>query len=365
MVAGGYPPDVGGVEAVVGQLTGALAGHGATVDVVVHDRGTPHPPATVPSGGRPHDGVRVERYPVMTGGHRFPVSPRLWRRLRRGQGAWDVIHAHSFHASPALAAALVTDRPLVVSPYYHGVGHTPLARALHVPYGRAAAHLFARAGAIICLSEAEADLLAGRYPGAGARIAIVPPGVDVEAIRAAVAFDTDAPVVLVTGRLEAYKQVDRLLRAMPHVRTDAVLVVVGGGPDRGRLRALADELQLGRRVRFTGRVDDPTLRRWQRTATVGAALSRHESFGLSLAEAVVAGAVAVASDVPAHREAAALAGATAVTFVPADVDERSLAEVLTGLLGRARGPARAGPASGALTWTAVAGRVLALYAEVA
>ena len=53
---------------------------------------------------------------------------------------------------------------------------------------------------------------------------------------------TDARIVLFVGRLEPRKGVDRLIRAMTIVEAhapDARLVIVGDGPDRGALEALA------------------------------------------------------------------------------------------------------------------------------
>jgi glycosyltransferase involved in cell wall biosynthesis len=64
--------------------------------------------------------------------------------------------------------------------------------------------------------------------------------------------------VLSVGRLDAAKRVDLFLRAaveQPELR----FVVVGEGPDRGRLEDLAHELGLDGRVSFTGRVDEQEL----------------------------------------------------------------------------------------------------------
>ena len=62
-------------------------------------------------------------------------------------------------------------------------------------------------------------------------------------------------------------------------------------------------------------MSDDVLRRWQRTADVVVSLSTRESFGLSLAEGIAAGAAIVASEIPAHREMAAAMQATP-TFGP-------------------------------------------------
>jgi glycosyltransferase involved in cell wall biosynthesis len=63
---------------------------------------------------------------------------------------------------------------------------------------------------------------------------------------------------LAVGRLDRAKRVDLLLEAVA-VDRGLEVVVVGDGPDRGRLEELARRLDLDGRVRFTGRVGKPEL----------------------------------------------------------------------------------------------------------
>jgi glycosyltransferase involved in cell wall biosynthesis len=64
--------------------------------------------------------------------------------------------------------------------------------------------------------------------------------------------------VLSVGRLDLAKRVDLLLQAAVEQRSMR-FVVVGEGPDRGRLEQLAHELGLDGRISFTGRVDEQQL----------------------------------------------------------------------------------------------------------
>jgi phosphatidylinositol alpha-1,6-mannosyltransferase len=67
----------------------------------------------------------------------------------------------------------------------------------------------------------------------------------------------DRPVVVCVSRLVPRKGQDALIRALPLVRQrvpDAVLLVVGGGPDRPRLERLAREAGVEGDVVFTGSV---------------------------------------------------------------------------------------------------------------
>jgi glycosyltransferase involved in cell wall biosynthesis len=297
LVSPGFPPQLGGVEVVVGYLADELRGHGHQVMVYAQrPRGSSFPAS--------HD-YPVRRFADWSGSRQFPVAPGLARALWRDRGLFDVIHAHSFHAVPAMMAATVPKVPLVFTPHLLPSGGTKVASTVHTVYDPFATFLFRRADKVTCVSVAESELLLRRYPSVEPRLSIIPLGADIQAILAAEPFDADRPVVLVAGRLEPYKRVDTALRAFAHMRSkDAQLVVCGAGSHWPALERLARELGISGRVSFQGQVSQEKLRRWQRTATVTLSLSAMECFGLVLLEAAVAGSRVVASDIPAHAELA-------------------------------------------------------------
>jgi glycosyltransferase involved in cell wall biosynthesis len=65
--------------------------------------------------------------------------------------------------------------------------------------------------------------------------------------------------VLFPSRLEPIKRQALAVEAMRHVRSDIRLVLVGSGPDEGRLRSQVEALGLGGRVVLEGRVPDERL----------------------------------------------------------------------------------------------------------
>jgi glycosyltransferase involved in cell wall biosynthesis len=296
LVSPGFPPQLGGVEVVVGYLADELCGQGHKVMVYAQ-----RPRGSSFAASRDYP---VRRFADWSGSRQFPVAPGLVRALWRDRGLFDVIHAHSFHAVPAMMAATIPKVPLVFTPHFHAVGHTRAASALHIMYDPLATLLFRRADKVTCVSVAESELLLRSYPSVEPRLSIVPLGVDTQALLAAEPFQTDRPIVLVAGRLEPYKRADTAIRAFASMRKDAQLVVCGTGSHRPALERLARELGIASRVSFRGQVSDGELRRWQRTATSALSLSAREAFGLVLLEAAVAGSRVVASDIPAHAELA-------------------------------------------------------------
>lgn len=123
------------------------------------------------------------------------------------------------------------------------------------------------------------------------------------------------------GRLEAYKHVDLLLRALARVRETvpaAELVVIGRGSDRGRLEALARELGLGAAARFAGFVGDDERDALLAGSRVCACASEKEGWGLTVIEANALGTPVVASDAPGLRDSVRH-GETGFLVAPGDV----------------------------------------------
>jgi glycosyltransferase involved in cell wall biosynthesis len=360
LVSPGYPPARGGIEMVVAHQARALSRLGHAVEVFAQERRSE-------AVGTAADGdITVHRYAV-SGPHNYPVAPRLWRALAAETSEFDVVHAHSYHTLTGLAAALRSRAPLVFSPHYHGTGHSPLRAALHRVYKPVGRIAIARAAAVVCVSRVEARLVAEHFPATAAKTSIVPNTVDAATIRAAAPFEDEPPTVLCVGRMERYKRVERVLRAFAQLahmsgpEDRKQLVVVGDGPDRPRLEALARDLVPGGRARFLNRVEDTELHRWLRTCRALCSMSEHEAFGLAPAEALAAGARAVLSDIPAHAELAATS-VGAVSLVGADENAAALAARLLAALAQ---PPSASSLLGLPDWDEVAARLTEIYSQIA
>jgi glycosyltransferase involved in cell wall biosynthesis len=120
---------------------------------------------------------------------------------------------------------------------------------------------------------------------------------------------------------------------------------------------LAASLGLRDRVTFLGQASDVDLRRWFRTATVYVSMSGHEAFGITLFEALAAGAGIVASDIPAHREVAAAAEGH-VKLVGAHATPMALAALMREA---AEGQAQTSSLPDIPRWAAVVERTEAIY----
>ncbi|GGL68319.1 glycosyl hydrolase [Streptomyces fumigatiscleroticus] len=107
------------------------------------------------------------------------------------------------------------------------------------------------------------------------------------------------PLFVAVGRLVEYKRIDLLLRLWERVRpvTGGRLLIVGDGPERGRLERLA-----GPGAEFTGHVPEADKHRLLCAAWLLLHPSAVEGWGLVVTEAAVRETPAIAFDVPGLRD---------------------------------------------------------------
>ena len=146
-------------------------------------------------------------------------------------------------------------------------------------------------------------LLSWRLPPTMVRY--IPNGVDVDhfspaaapELRHALGVSPDSLLLGMVGNLAGSKNVGlsiRALAASPELHS-AVLLVVGGGPQRQELQALAQQLGVEKRVLFAGQVSDPLQH--YRAMDVFLLASDTEQMPVALLEAMSVGLPVVATDV--------------------------------------------------------------------
>lgn len=117
-------------------------------------------------------------------------------------------------------------------------------------------------------------------------------GPDRSQARAELGLSPEARVLLSVCQLVDWKRVDRVLRAMPAVAArspKAELLVVGDGPERDNLEALAKQLDVAHLVRFEGFVARDALPRYFRASDIFTAFYDYANVSNSLLEAMLSG----------------------------------------------------------------------------
>lgn len=266
----------------------------------------------------------------------------------------DVLHAHS----PALCglAALKAGRRLGIPVVYeirafwedaavgngtgrHGSAKYWLTRLLEND-------VVSGADRVVTICEGlRADLIARGY--APEKISIMPNGVDLDLFGdplprdAALAQELglgDGPVIGFLGSFYPYEGLDDLISAMPAIVSavpGARLLMVGGGPAEGQLRAQAAASPVAGAICFVGRVPHTQVDRYYSLVDVvcyprkGMRLTELVT-PLKPLEAMAQGKLVACSDVGGHREL--VADGVNGTLFPAD-DPAGLASVLVQMLG--------------------------------
>jgi len=233
------------------------------------------------------------------------ADPRGWLRfhswLRREQP--DVLHAHLPHAAwLARWSRLAAPVPLVVDTL-----HSSATGRIGRHFGYACSRWLTDHVTAVSQATAASHLAAGMV--SESKLSVVWNGIDVGRwqpdARARLQAREELGVKdeflwLAVGRLEGVKDYPCLLRAMTRTPERARLLVLGAGPQEGRLRELAEWLGLKQRVRFAG--FEPNVARWMRAADGFVLSSRYEGLPMVLLEAGACGVPVVATDVPGTRE---------------------------------------------------------------
>ncbi|MEO0586677.1 MAG: glycosyltransferase family 4 protein [Planctomycetota bacterium] len=306
LVSENFPPRIGGAGTYAAELCRSLPA--GSVAVLTHEPGDPRAAAAF-DAGFPHPVARV------------PMQFESWGKLGlRGWRRYAALNDAVRRALPEGATSLLANRCLP-----EGEAVRCVAAAQRLPYAvvvhgeelntastsRELAFLtrrvLHRAARVVANSQHTRSLLVGQWGVSDKRIAVVTPGVDVNAItpadpaerdtlRARLAWP-DAPVVLTAGRLQHRKGHDRMIEAWRSVAAElpaARWVVIGDGPRRAALQDLAYQRGVADSIVWRGDVPRDELIASYRAADLFALPNRtvdgdFEGFGIVLLEAQAAG----------------------------------------------------------------------------
>jgi glycosyltransferase involved in cell wall biosynthesis len=289
-----FLPERGGTEIHTHEVAKRMSQRGAHVTVL----------ATSRDPGQPREewdgAVRIRRVRAWPRRRDYFFAPELSAEIRAVVP--DLLHCqgyHTFVAPVAMMAALRASIPYVVT--LHSGGHSSRLRVHMRPLQVGLLRpLLVRARALVAVSEFEADLFSRRLRISPDRFAIIPSGINLPHVSGPLG-PTDACLVLSIGRLESYKGHDRIIEALPALRLlhpDVRLRIVGSGPCEPRLRRLAVKLDVADAVDIAPLTSGSRreLAELLNRAAVVTALSRYESQGLAVQEAIGLGRPVVVNE---------------------------------------------------------------------
>jgi rhamnosyl/mannosyltransferase len=356
-----YPPHMGGIETHLQALCRELQKSIEVRVVVASDNGDALEETL--------EGVPVSRVPTRLAVASAPICPGMIAKIRRSDA--DLVHLHVPNPT-AVLAYLASGRPRrLVFTYHSDMVRQKFLGALFEPFLHAALR---RSAAIITTSPEylRTSAVLARHRD---RCHVIPLGIALEdfehcdsAAVAAIRQQYGDRLILSAGRLVYYKGLDYLIRAMRDVR--GTLILIGDGPLRGPLGALASETGVSDRVHFLGRVDHACLVACYHAADVFAlpSVARSEAFGIVQIEAMAAGTPVVNTRLDSGVPFVSVHEQTGLTVPPANAE--ALAQAINRLLDEPvwrRSLGRAGKlrARQEFSLEVMTSRTLALYESIA
>jgi glycosyltransferase involved in cell wall biosynthesis len=290
-----FPPEVGGLESHAYFLCRELVRRGHTVTMVT-SRSQPDLPAR-----ETMEGVEVvrkwfpeRRSPAGWVAHTLATVPHHGRLARQA----DILHAQTFaSALPAMLAKRSFALPLVITlhtSHFLRLAQKPAWRPLLRRIIRSADWLLAA-------SEEIRDVALGLHPHP--RAEAVTNGVDTTLFAPPAerrAGGASGPLrIIVPRRLFEKNGVEYFIRALPLVLREVQVqaVVVGDGPERARLEALAGELGVAAAVEFLGRRPNDEMPGLLAAADLAVFPSLMEATSVAALEAMSCGVPVAASRV--------------------------------------------------------------------
>jgi glycosyltransferase involved in cell wall biosynthesis len=289
-------PRAGGAEVHVAQISRRLAALGYEITQLA---------CSFPGAAEEQeiDGLRVRRLGALA--TYYPRAVAATARETRG-GAFDVVVEH-LNKVPFCAAAYAAAPVIAVN--HHLFGRSaflqaawPIAAAV-VAVERLIPRVYRRVDFLAVSESSRQDLIERGVPAD--RIDLLHNGIVFPDLEPKPIAERPRRIVYL-GRLETYKRIDLLLRAVARLAAtdpELELVIVGRGDERPRLERLADVLGIGQRTRFTGFVSDGERDRLVASSRVYVCPSVKEGWGITVIEANALGVPAVATNAPGLRDA--------------------------------------------------------------
>jgi len=292
-IATHYYPRIGGLEYVVKSISERLVKVGHEVTVIAGE------PEIDKSREEEIKNVRVIRWPTVSPGDAYHFPRRgsdLEKLLKELARQVDVVHIHSVHSIFTVYAGLAIANSdgspkIVVTPHYHGTGHTLARRVLWIFWRRRVAELLKRASVVHAVSRREASILASHYSEIGSKIVVVPNGVDEDVLSYRWQGQSSSYMVY-AGRVEKYKRLELAVEVAKELNLK--LLIIGRGSYREKLVKYANKVY-GGSIEFLEPQPREKYLELVSRARYAINPSKHEAFSIFAAEALAIGTPAIIS----------------------------------------------------------------------
>ncbi len=244
--------------------------------------------------------VRVETFKCYAPSDAYFISAEMLLQLRRSE--FDIVQGHFYHSFPLHFAALAKCARFIVTPHFHGAGHSAARNCmirLLKPFGK---RTLEKAFKIVAVSEYEKSIILQQFGFDSSKVVVIPNGVNLHLFSGLNKHCGDCKSILYVGCLREYKGVRFLVDVLPKLGKSVVLEIVGKGPLRSSLESRARKLGIHHRIKFYEDLSRRDLLQKYVDADVFVLLSRYEAYSLVVAESLVAGTPCIVSKTSALSE---------------------------------------------------------------
>jgi D-inositol-3-phosphate glycosyltransferase len=310
----GHTKDAGGMNVYMRELAKALSQQNITIDIFT--RWTNETIPQIVPLARNVRVIHIKAGPIAPV-HKddlYQYLPMFVRHIeefrQRASLQYDLVHSHYWLSGvAAMRLADQWDVPHVTM--FHTLGRLKQLANPDAPEPalrlEMEQHLVQQADCIIAATSDERTQIIRSCGATASQIEVIPCGVDLKLFvpqerlqaRKQLGLQPNLPVLLFAGRLDPFKGPDLLLRTATLMQQDAQIVIVGGkldgDKDLQKLQKLAAELNIDQRVHFLGARPQQELPLLYSAADVTVVPSYHESFGLVAVESLACGTPVVAT----------------------------------------------------------------------
>ena len=290
-----YPPHLGGMENCVAEISERLSEKKYRVLVYTSDIGYVERFKNFPSLNVNYlKSIEVAHTPII-----FSLFFRLLFIPRE-----SLIHLH-------ISLAYVPEVTYLVSK----IRKTPYVAHIHLdvdpsgifgfllkPYKKyILVHVLRNASRIICLTEAQRELMINKYKLLPNKVLVIPNGVGDDFSISKRKKINKISRLLFVGRIDSQKNIPLLINALSLIKHNSTLDIVGDGEKRKEIEELIKEKKL-KNVTLHGRKTGRELIDFYKRADIFVIPSKKEGLSLSMLEAMAAGLPIVGADVEGIRE---------------------------------------------------------------
>jgi glycosyltransferase involved in cell wall biosynthesis len=275
-----YYPHVGGVEYAVKSVAERLVKKGHNVTVVCGESSINNPKEEWING------VHVFRWPVWAPGDAYHI-PRMRDKLKSqlldAVRKYDIVHFHSIHSVLSVYSLDVLKNykvHKVLTPHYHGTGHTAFRRILWLAWRSHVRSALRFVSLIHTVSTTESKLMLKDF-----NVKSITIGHGVEEWLSEINW-APSNYIMYSGRIEKYKNIHRLaniVKILNDMGLNLELKIFGSGPYTNRVARHLNSMKIKYEMMPSQPYREYIM--YLSSATLFGLLSEKEAYGLAVNEA--------------------------------------------------------------------------------